>query len=168
MNRVWIWAFGVLFLAAPACAAVLVTLDEALLQGMPGQTVSFAGFLTNTTGDEVFLTSVNLNTAPELVGDPSPFFAGASLVLTPAFSLSGGQTTNSFLLFEVLIPLGTTPGSHTVNNDFRLLGGLVAGDQFDLANVSFTVEVVPEPATCLTLLAGLVGLAALRGCRRRG
>lgn len=87
------------------------------------------------------------------------------MALSPSFSLLGLQTTPSFGLFDIFIPLGTLPGIYAVNNDFRLLGGLSDTDQLDLANVGFTVVATPEPGSLVTLVAGLGAIAALRRIR---
>ena len=47
-------------------AAVIVNLDQATLTGAPGDAVTFFGTIQNTGGQEQFLTTVNLNTSPEL------------------------------------------------------------------------------------------------------
>jgi hypothetical protein len=67
------------------------------------------------------------------------------------------------------IPIGTAPGTYSLNNDFALLGGLADTDHDPLGNAAFTVVVpessqVPEPSTWVLLVADLRVLAKRR-CR---
>ena len=150
-----------LIAALPASAEpIIITLDNAAQLGVAGRTLTFFGSLQNTTATEQFFTSANLNTAPELIGDPSPFFLNGLLFLSPNFSLFPFQTSPSFALFDIFIPPGTTPGTYSLNHDFTLLGGPVSGDQDPLGSTAFSVVVeeapaVPEPGTFLVVLPAL-------------
>jgi hypothetical protein len=67
-------------------------------------------------------------------------------------------------LFSVLIDPSTPFGTYSLNL-FNIVGGPDAVTQNLLATQTFTVNVVPEPASVLLMMAAAAGLCLL--CRRQ-
>jgi hypothetical protein len=145
---------------------LFVTLDSTTLSGTPGSTVTFSGSLTNTTNVEQFLVSADFSgLGPGFTVDTAPFLNNSPL------SLLANQTTASFDMFTVMIPIGANPGPFV--GTFTILGGPNDGDQTILnTGTEVTVNVItdtPEPASAMLSLVGLaaIGIAGLRTRRPR-
>ena len=161
-RSLWLLALCLALLAPPAARAQLsFTLDPLSLSGSPGSLLTFSGTLANTGASPLFLTGDSFTLAGTgLSLDDTLFIEGAPL------SLSGGE---SFAgpLFAVWIAPAVPNGSY--QGSFTVLGGPSDSAHGDLATQSFSVEVVPEPATGVLLAAGLLAAGALprrrRGCQ---
>ncbi len=146
-------------LALSAHAAFTLTLSDPVRTAAPGDALSFAGILTNTGPDAVYLQGA-LFLAPGLNLDPSPYNDNH-----PALLNAGESYTGAF--FNVNVPATAVPGSY--GGGFSVLGG-ASSDPFDpfttTASDGFTVVVnpVPEPATLAAL--GLGAGALLRRRKR--
>lgn len=145
----------VTFLASVVAMAspITLTLQNGLLSGAAGATLTFVGTTTNTTGVTQNLNSDSFTLQSPLVLNDTLYFANWPL------SLSGSQTFGPQGLFTVFIPSATPLGLY--NGTFNILGGPGDSDQLLLGTAAFQVNVgsatVPEPATGLLLL----GSAAL-------
>ncbi len=148
-------AAAALALLAPqaAHAQLNFTLATDMLVGLPGQTLTFTGQVTNTLPDVDLVGSSSSVTGPGTLSDRFPF----------GFPSPLGSSFNSGTvpLFDIRISEAATPGSITgfYNLEFA------QGSQSLVRTVSYSVRVVPEPGT-LALLAGgalpLVGLVRRR------
>ena len=70
-------------------------------------------------------------------------------------------------MFDITVPLGTTPGVYA--GEVQILGGSdesasdILGDEvFSVDVTGDTTSVVPEPSSLVLLLTGMTGLAAFR------
>jgi hypothetical protein len=137
---------------------------DVVLNGVPGSTVSLETTLQNIGNDSpLFLNGSSFNIdAPLTVND---------LLFTnfPAVIADGDSATG--ILFSIDLPTDLTPGLY--NGFYSILGGFSPDDQFDLADISFQVDVqpsvapVPEPATLALLSTGVGALGAMYSRRRR-
>ena len=153
-------------LAPPAARAqqLSFSLDPLSPSGSAGSLLTFRGTLLNTGASPLFLTGDRFTLAGAgLTLDDTPFVLGAPL------SLSGGESFTG-PLFQVWIAPAVPNGSY--QGSFTVLGGPTESARGDLATQSFTVEVVPEPATGALVAVGLLPLAGVAGAllkrRRRG
>ncbi len=144
------------------CAAhadpIIFTLTNSSLSGAPGATLTFQGTILNAGAPTVFINGDSTTTSSGFLSiDDTFFFANVPLSLDP--NVSVGPVN----LFSVLIAPGTSFGTYAFNF-FNIVGGPDASTQNLLATQTFTVTVVPEPATALLLATGL---CLLRRMRRR-
>jgi len=103
-------------------------------------------------GAAVFLNGDGFNLGLPLTIDDSDFFADAPLFLNPGDS-------DTFDMFTVTVPAGTTPGNYS--GFFSVLGG-APGDLTDvLGTVDFVTVVTPEPGSFILLGSGLAGLVGV-------
>jgi len=133
-------------------------------------TVAFDATISNpSAADTIFLNSDSSTTSSLfLTVDDTPFFNNAPLSLDP------GANSGPIELFDVLLAPNTPTGVYDLNL-FSILGGPDAGsfsDFSDLVDVAFSIDVVspvatPEPSSLLLVFAGLVGVAAFLGARKR-
>ncbi len=159
MKRLILSVF--LLSALPASPALLLTLTPPAQNGQPGDTIIFGGTLENTGLADLFLNDLAIAFTPPagtyLIEDHNFFFANVPGVLLPGESYTGP-------IFRLLIaantPLGTYAGLAA------LQGGAEPNALDQLANGSFTVTVVPEPATLALIASALATLAARRAMGR--
>jgi hypothetical protein len=152
-------------LAGSACAGVIgVNLVSPELAGLAGDTLTFQGTLSNSSGALQFINGAQLL----LSGFSSNQLDSTDFLTYAPFTLANGVTTSQFPFFTVTIPTPFTAGPY--EGAFSVLGGATGTAQNDLGDVSFTVQVgaVPEPSTAvlLALAAGCMGLLRV-GARRR-
>ncbi len=104
----------------------------------------------------IFLNSDSFTIDSPLSLDDLPF------LLNFPFTLDPGQSFTD-VLFELTVPATTHFGLYS--GEFAILGGANGGSSDNISgNVSFSLQVTPEPSTWL-LLGSLLGMAAL--CRKR-
>lgn len=153
-------ALALLLLPSVAQAdPIIFTLSSSTLSGHPGATLTFQGTILNAGAPTVFLNGDSVTTSSGfLTVDDTAFFNNVPLSLNP--NVGVGPVN----LFSVLIDPNTPFGAYTFNF-FDIIGGPDAATQNLLATQTFTVTVVPEPATALLLATGLCLLGRLR---RRG
>jgi len=105
----------------------------------------------------VFLNGDSSTTASGFLSiNDTAFFNNVPLSLDPSFGVGPVD------LFSVLIDPSTPFGTYSLNL-FNIVGGPDAVTQNLLATQTFTVNVVPEPASALLMMAA--GLCLL--CRRQ-
>jgi hypothetical protein len=145
------FAIALLALSAPASGSTLnfTLFFPAVTTGLPS-VVSFAATvsapLTNTGA--VFLNSDNVNIDFPLTLDDSGFFMNFPLSLAPGASFTGP-------IFTVTVP-DFAQLYFAYNGYFEIDGGADPGASDPVASANFTVTPVPEPATGLLLIGGLV------------
>jgi hypothetical protein len=163
-NRMVRLLTAMLLSSAMAFASPLtLTLQNAVLGGGPGETLTFVGTASNTTAQTENLNSDSFTLQSPLTIDDSLYFN-----LWP-LGLNSSQSFGPQSLFTISIPLSTPLGLY--NGSFDILGGLGVNDQTVLATTVFQVNVVsgtttPEPATGILFLVG-VALIPLRRRYRR-
>ncbi len=136
-----------LMLMLTATVAGAGTLDfnfTSSLQYVAAGTVTFSGTLTNTGATPLYINGDNVSSA-------LPFDDTAFLLNVPAV-MSAGQTITTNL-FSIMVPPGTPLGLYT--GSFSILGGDDASANNLLSSAPFAVQVVPEPATWITMFAAL-------------
>lgn len=146
-------ALAVLLLPLAAQAdPIIFTLTNSNLSGQPGMTLTFQGTILNAGAPTVFLNGDSVTTSSGFLSiDDTAFFNNVPLSLSPN---AGVGPVN---LFSVLIDPNTPFGTYAFNF-FNIIGGPDASAQNLLATQTFTVTVVPEPATAFLLASGLCGL----------
>jgi PEP-CTERM motif len=149
-------------LSVPAHAdTITLTLTNPVqVGGLLGTSLDFDATVSapgKNSGD-VFLNADSFNVDAPLTLDDDGFFFGFPLSLSPGQTFSG-------LLFTVFLPTNTPNAIY--NGSFSILGGADGSAANDLADVTFQVNTVPEPATLLMLGSGFPGLVAMIR-RKRG
>jgi hypothetical protein len=136
-------------------ADINIALDDPSQTGTAGQTLNFFGTITNTntTGTQpVYLNNDSLTFGLSDATVVDNFFANVPI------SLAAGASSGDIDLFDITLanpesrPLGTYTGT------YGLLGGMDGGTftaQDNLAQVSFSVNVTPEPGYFALLGVGL-------------
>jgi len=154
---------GVLLIASTAGATpITLVFDSSLLVGLPGNTVTFVGTVTDVGNSSTFLNADNVSVSSPLLPDDTPFFTNFPAILPPL------QFVKAPIL-NVSIPLTATAGVYS--GTLQLLGGATPVSEQVLATQPFAVQVqattapVPEPTTALLVLGGVA--AALRRARRQ-
>ena len=156
-----------LLLLLPAAAQadpIILTLDmqQSLTQGERQPSTG----RSRTPGRFINGVSLTLDGSPAgFTFDDSPFFS-----TVPAF-LAPGALAGPGPFFNVMVAIAVAPGSYT--GSFSVLGGADDAAQDILATQEFVINVlpaggvpIPEPATCLLMVAGLAGIVACRRSRR--
>ncbi len=155
----------VAFCVGSAQASLLFTLDPAVLPGMPGDTLTFSGTLSNTFDYELFLNGNSLTfSGSDTDFVVSGLLGSVPLSLMPAGDSSGGDTYTGSV-FDVQILSSAASGSYA--GSYSMLGGADDQTQDELAASNFQVNVtaVPEPSSIIVVVGGLGSLLAFR---RRG
>ena len=163
--------FALLLSKSVYASAIDFTLSQPNQTGAAGTTVDFFGIITNNDTSAVFLNNDNFTVTSPLVIDDTPF---VSLPSSLGPSGSSNDSTGSVDIFNIFIPLSTTPGVYA-GNFFQILGGATQNGSNDLLGTQdFTVNVTassptptPEPGTLLLMASGLGSLVARRGWRRK-
>ena len=146
-------------LAVSACGGTIgVELVSPELAGLAGDTLTFQGTLSNSSGSSQFINGAQLL----LNGFSSSQLDSTDFLTFAPFTLADGVTTSQFPFFTVTIPVPFATGPY--EGSFSVLGGSTGTAQNDLGDVPFTVQVgtasasVPEPSSAflLTLGAGCV------------
>jgi hypothetical protein len=149
-------AFILLPATAKADPILLFNLVD-VQSGVPGQTLTFQGLLTNAGSMPLFINGFSFSLPGGLALDDSLFFTLPEM-LTAGQSIAQGVFS---VLIGTLTPLGDYLGS------FTILGGASNISTSRLATQDFRVSVIPEPATLLLLGTALTGALAMRRRRRR-
>lgn len=160
--RLWLAASLLLLMPAFAHAQLTLTFDTPNQSGQPGDTLTFAGTLTNTSASLLFFSGDSFTLGgTDLVLDDSPFFLEGPL------SLEAGEVFTGPLF---TVQIGPSTPSQFAPGTFTILGGLNEGDQNELATSSFSVSVTaPEPSSGLLVLGTTLTAAfALRRRKRIG
>jgi hypothetical protein len=162
-------AVGLLLLLPPlllcparrAQAQLLFTLDNPVQAGLPGQTLTFSGTLTNSGTSEIFLNGDNFSLGGTgLTLDDTPFVDGAPFSLAANESFSGS-------LFTVAID-SSAPFPQSGAGTFSIVGGVDDTAQDILASAPFQIGVTaPEPGALGLSMAGVAVLGILTARRRK-
>jgi hypothetical protein len=161
-------AMVVLAAAVARADDIAITLDDPDQIGMPGETFKVFGTIVNSDADSgdaaTYLNSDNLNfsLSDAMVNDN--FFA-----VVPG-SLGPGASSGDIDLFDVTLANPETDAYGLYEGIYGLIGGMDGGAQTasdNLAQVNFTVNVVPEPATAALLATGLAAIGWVRRRRRK-
>ncbi len=134
--------FLLLLVAQPLRAGAVLTLDQSVITGLAGNTLTFSGTITNTGGQELFLNGISFTLgSSELAFEPTAFFnlVPASLAIGSSYS---GQLFG--VMASATIPSGDYGGS------VGFLGGLDPFTAEEVLSADFTVRIsteVPEPNT---------------------
>jgi len=147
-----------LFSASALGGPLTINFTSSLLNAGRGQTIAFSGSVANSSATAVFLNGDSLNINAPLTADDTKFFLNSPLSVAP------GATTPTFQIFDVTVPLGAAFGLYP--GVFDILGGSTPNDFGTVGTATFAVNVVPEPATFWTLLAGAVCLGLMLSIRR--
>jgi hypothetical protein len=140
-----------------------ITLDSIALDARPGDTVTFRGYLTNLDNAQLDLIGCSATIPGLFTADCTPFLVNAPLFLNP------NEVTPSFDLFTVTLPSLFTDPLGPYAGVFNVDGGIdVGGSSSDdiIGQVSFAVNVVPEPASWYLLgTVVALGVGHRRLCR---
>jgi len=173
LTPVLFFILGVLFtpsLANAQTPSLSFSLSSSVLTGLPGSDISVSGTLTNNSGTELFLNSLQFAfDAPGsafLTGNDSAFLANVPLSL----AASGDGSTYQGVLFGLHIadnaPL-MLPSDPAYTGSVSILGGESDTSTIELNRQNFQVRVaVPAPSSVLTLVMGAVPCIALMRRRR--
>jgi|SRR5579871_6612031 len=134
---------AVLFLCAmPGRAQLQFDLTPAVLTGMPGDTVTFSGTLTNLGGAELFLNGDGIDLAGTgFTDDDTDFVLGAPLSLAPAGTPGDTWSGN---LFDVAIASDVPPADYP--GEYMITGGDTGTSNDVLTIRDFVVTVTPPSA----------------------
>jgi PEP-CTERM motif len=122
--------------------------------GAAGGTVTYDVTATASASNAgaVFLNGDSFNVGAPLTIDDTDFFADSPLSMAPG-------EVDTFNLFTVTVPAGTTPGNYS--GFFSFLGGADGNAGDGLGPVNFVTTVTPEPGSFLLLGSGLAGLVGV-------
>ena len=149
-----------LFLFACKANAAFISLVDSSHVGLPGDTVSFSGVLSNTGPSTVYLNGTGfVFSSLDVVIDDGPFFAFVPAILVPGGSYSG-------VLFNAIISTTAVPGNYT--GAFSTFGGsdLLAFGTLDTQRFEVVVGNVPEPRNMAEVGCGIL-LLVIRSRRSR-
>jgi hypothetical protein len=151
--------------ATARAASISIAFDEPALQGLPGQTLTFTGTITNLEAAPADLNGCDVNLPGNFVVDCTAFFANAPL------SLGGGATSTDFTMFTITVdspfpgPFGLQSGNFTVLGGIEGAGGYDPSTQNVLGEAGFSVESVPEPRSSSLLALSLGCILWMRSSR---
>ncbi len=148
--------------------ALSFTLDTPLLNGLPGSDISVTGTLTNNSGGDLFLNSIQFAFdspgSAFLTANDSAFYAFVPALLTG----SGQNSVYNGPLFSIHIadnaPL-LSPSDPAFTGSVSIVGGAndTASILLNTQNFQARTVATPAPSALLSLLIGAVpGLIALR------
>lgn len=164
-NRVIRLMGAMLFTSAIALpSSITLTLQNSVLNGSPGSTLTLVATALNNTTVTQNLNSDSFSLTAPLTLNDSLYFNNWPL------ALNGSQTFGPQGLFTVFIPLTTTSGMY--GGVFNIVGGPGVNDQLVLGTAVFQVNVssgtaTPEPATAFLLLIGGALIPLARRYQRR-
>lgn len=171
MKAKCLWLAGSVVFGMLVCnAAMADSLTVILTQSTPVVTqgttvVAFDATVSNppSNSDTLFLNDSGGSTSdPTVTLDVSPFFTNAPISLDP------GQSSDPFELFDLDLPSNV---SGMYSGIFTIYGGTDPSGDDDLADVSFSVDVVgptvtPEPSMLVLYGLGLLLMGGLLVRRR--
>lgn len=154
---------GVLLILLPAAAHadLILSLTPAGLSGNPGDTITFKGQITNTTGVTLNATDMFLNFGAY---DGSTLLDVSQLLGTPDFVLLNNHISTAQNLFDLGIAPTAGPGTYTIDvsvQDINNNASAVVTASVTVGGVSG----VPEPnslALIATMCALCFGIAATK------
>lgn len=160
-------AFCVAVTSVAHADPVIVTLTNPNQAGTFGTVFSFSGTITNLNTSPFTFIESRLRTVPVSGG---PFTGRLTYPEVVNLFLPGGATTPVIPLFTVTIDVNFQPG--TYNLEYTIVG--LSGNSVIISNPAlFTITIlpsepsaIPEPATLISLGAGLSGLGVIRRRRR--
>ncbi len=146
-------AAGLLLTATTAQAGGLtLTFTPDTQTILAGDTGVFTGTIKNISPIPIFLNGDSFTAlSPGLTADDTPFLMNAPASLAPGAIYDSGPAG----LFDISVAPGTPDGTYT--GFFNILGGADPNAQIVEATQKFTVQVVPEMSS-LVSMAGLVVL----------
>jgi hypothetical protein len=155
-------AIAALILSDPAAKAgsYTITFVSTDQSAIAGDMVEFDATIINLDPDNsLYLNGDNVASLDSPLTLDDTAFWNIPYPLSPAGD-SGDSYTGA--LFDVTVPVGTSPGTYT--GDFQVLGGSNGGADDLLGDEDFTITVegaaspVPEPSSLLVLLSGMAGV----------
>ncbi len=176
MSLIRSLALFCLLCAVPAWATVTLQLSAPNQSAQPGETIFFAGSITNNYPQIVDLNGISITLAGLFTLDNGPFFD----VTAPLSVAASPGDTGVYTWFTVTVLDPYTDPFGLVNGTVTILGGLQGPNGYDptvqdvLATIAFSVDVVPgsptaanvpEPSTGPLLLG--IGAGALLAAYRR-
>jgi len=148
-----------LLATTPAFAGISISVTPDTQTGFDGQTLSYFGTVTNTTGSDVVITS------PYGAND-NPQITQTDTFATPQTFTAGQSFTGE--LFTVTIGPNVAPGVY--HGIYGLSAHSVSGGADQSGQFNYFTNVVPtptpEPGT-LGMLSAALGAAVVAGKRRR-
>jgi hypothetical protein len=148
-------AAGGLSAAARAGRLDLTLVDPDVVVTQGGTVAAFDATITNTSTATIFLNGDSFDASSPLGSvDDSPFYSNAPL------SLTAGQTSGPFELFDVSLNASTPVGTYGgTGNVFSILGGGDENAFADLADTHFEVSVVAAVTQAPEIDAASAGAA---------
>ena len=147
-----------MLISSPLVGATLsFAFTPPLMTAQPGETVAFSATITNTGGTTAFLNGTSMTIPVGLSMDDTLFFLNVPASLAP-----GGTFTGA--IANVTLDSAATPGVYSI--PFTIIGGDTQTDLNALATSTLSVQYVPEPATCGSVVAGVLAIAMLRRRQR--
>jgi hypothetical protein len=163
-SKLALLAVAVPFLLIPTAARadLILNVNPASLGANPGDTVTFTGTITNTTGVTLNGTDMFLNFGGF---DPSALIDFTQILGTPDFVLLDHHITPIIDLFSVTVAPTVQAGNYSF--DVSLLD--INNNSSDTLSAAVQVggsSAVPEPSSVLLLATGALGIILIALVRR--